>query len=340
MCGVLKQSFSRRKTILLTMTLLSLLTISLLPTSALGQEIVFLSFSHDSSQIHNRIAAFIVEHGYGYDVDHILAETHPGLLAIRRGDAHIGMELWIDNVLDVWEDAVEQGDVLDLGPNFPNALQGWYVPTYMIKGDPERDIEPMAPDLKSVHDLAMYWELFKDAEDPRRGRFYNAPTGWEAYTINLKKLDAYGLTDTFVDFTPGSSAALDVSVATAYIRGLPWLGYHFEPSGIMGMYDMTMLEEPEYTDECWEHDAGCAYPNGNVRVFAHRSLPRIAPELIDFLTNYESTLEQTNAMLSYFETEADQNLDQVVPWYLQHYEDVWVDWVPHDVAAKVKSALQ
>lgn len=304
-----------------------------------AEPIVFLDFSHDSSQIHNRIGAFIVEHGYGYDVDFLYAETHPGMLAMRRGDAHIGMELWVDNFLDLWEDSIANDQLLDMGPNYPDALQGWYVPTYVIEGDPERGIEPMAPDLRSVADLPRYWELFQDSEDPTKGRFHNAPTGWEAYSINVDKLDAYGLSDTFTAFVPGSEAALNVSVATAYRRGLAWVGYHFEPSAIMGMYDMTKLEEPEYTEQCWDDDMMCAYPNSNVRVFASSTLQNIAPELIPFLEQYETTLDQANELLSYFENEAAQQPENVVPWFLTTYEQQWVQWVPADVAAKVKDAL-
>lgn len=339
MCGVQDEPYPQRNKALFTVTLVLLLTISFTPSLAQSQTVVFLNFSHDSSLIHNRIGAFIVQHGYGYDVDYLTAETYTGMLAMRRGDTHVGMEIWIDNLLDVWNEALAAGDIIDLGPNFPNALQGWYVPTYVIEGDPERGIEPLAPDLKSVHDLEKYAHLFTDPEDRRRGRFHNAPTGWEAYAINRAKLASYGLDGAFNAFTPGSATALDVSVAAAYARGLPWVGYHFEPSGIMGMYDMTMLEEPAYTDTCWDTDKACAYPNGVVRVFANKDLPHIAPDVIPFLTNYETTLEQTNALLSYFETEANHNLDDVTHWFFQEYEDVWTDWVSADVAANVRAAL-
>lgn len=302
-------------------------------------EIVFLDFGHDSGDVHNKIAAFIIQHGYGYDVDHIHADTHAGMMAMRKGDLHVGMELWIDNIRDLWNDALDAGDLIDLGNNFPDAPQGWYVPTYMIEGDPERGIEPMAPDLKTVHDLPKYWELFKDPENPRKGRFYNSPTLWETYTINKQKMEAYGLTDTYTMFTPGSQAALDVSIATAYRRGLPWLGYYWEPTSLMAEYDMTMLEEPEYSDECWETDRGCAYPAGDVVVFAYGGLPDIAPDLIPFLENYQTTLAQTNEIVNYFESEANRDYDAVPPWFLKEYEDVWTEWVPDDVAAKVKEAL-
>jgi len=64
-----------------------------------------------------------------------------------------------------------RGTAIDLGPNFPDSTQGWYVPTYVIKGDKERGIEPMAPDLKTVEDMPKYWELFQNPQIPGKRLF-------------------------------------------------------------------------------------------------------------------------------------------------------------------------
>ena len=140
--------------------------------------------------------------------------------------------------------------VVDFGANFPNSLQGWYVPTYMIEGDEERGIEPMAPDLKSVEDLPEYWELFKDPEDPNKGRFYNCIAGWVCQAVNESKFEFYGLGETYNLFQPGSGAALASSIVSAYETGDPWLGYYWEPTWVFAQVDLTMLEEPEWTQEC------------------------------------------------------------------------------------------
>ncbi|HAG22218.1 MAG TPA: ABC transporter substrate-binding protein, partial [Synergistaceae bacterium] len=191
---------------------------------ALAQEknVTFVDFSWNSVQMHNRIAGFVLEHGYGFKPEYLFAESVPGLTGLAKGDVDIAMEMWVDNVLEWYNEAVGRNKaVIDLGPTFPDSPQGWYVPTYVIEGDPERGIEPMAPDLKSVFDLPKYWELFKDPENPKKGRFYNAIPGWVVHDINMKKLDAYGLTDTYQAFGPGSQTALATAIVTAYQRGNP-----------------------------------------------------------------------------------------------------------------------
>ncbi|MEZ4570755.1 MAG: glycine betaine ABC transporter substrate-binding protein [Thermomicrobiales bacterium] len=41
------------------------------------------------------------------------------------------------------------------------------------------------------------------------------------------------------------------SLVSAYENGEPWLGYYWAPTWVFAVVDLTMIEEPEYTDECW-----------------------------------------------------------------------------------------
>lgn len=310
-----------------------------IPAANAQRPVTFVDWSWDSVQVHNRIAGFILRHGYGYEVDYLFADTLPGFLALQRGNAHIGMETWYENFQESWQKALDQGLVVPFGNNFPDAPQGWYVPTYLIKGDPERGIEPLAPDLRSVTDLPRYWELFRDPESPNKGRFYNAPTGWLAHSINNAKFEAYGLLDTFNPFDPGSDAALASSMMAAYQRGQPWVGYYWEPTWVMGLLDMTLLEEPEYTDECWATNYGCAYPLSTVVISANARFIKDHPDIAEFLTAYETTLEQNNDMLAHMQ-QSGGSAEAAALYFLEKYRDTWHQWVPDDVAAKVEQALE
>ena len=124
--------------------------------------LVFSDLGWDSAQVHNRIAAFILEHGYGYGAEYIAGDTIPMFAGLERGDIDITMEIWVDNQQPAYDNAIAAGKVVDLGANFPDSWQGWLVPTYMIKGDPARGIKATTPDLKSVMDLPKYKDVFKD----------------------------------------------------------------------------------------------------------------------------------------------------------------------------------
>lgn len=305
-----------------------------------AKPIVFFDQSYDSALVHNRVAAFIAEHGFGHEVDYLFADTVPGIEGLRRGDIDVALELWPTNLGPIWDDAIADGSLLDIGVNMPNGPQGWYVPTYVIEGDAERGIEPVAPDLHSVHDLAEHWELFKDPENPRKGRLYNGPFGWPVSEHNVERVYGYGLDEYFDVFHPGSQAALDTSIMQAYELGEPWVGYYWEPTWLMGMYDMTLLDEPPHYDGCQDEggDFACALPVSPVHIAVTPSLPERAPEFVEFLTNYETELDQVNAALAYMQT-TDGEPDDAAVWFMDEYESLWMSWLEPDVAAKVKAAF-
>jgi len=300
--------------------------------------IVFADAGWDSIQVHNRIAGFILENGYGYDIDFIPGETIPLFQGVVRGDIDIDMEVWVENQQEAVDKALASGEVMDLGSNFPDSWQGWLVPTYVVKGDPERGIEPMAPGLKSVSDLPKYAKLFKDVEDPGKGRFYSCIAGWECEKINEKKFEAYDLDEHFNIFLPGSNAALVASLAGAYKKGEPWFGYYWAPTWVLGTYDMTPLEEPPFDPETFKSTAACAYPAVKVNIFVNSGLQKKAPDVVSFLKKYETTQDMANMFLSYME-EKNADIQDAAHWFLKNFEDVWTAWVPVDVAAKVRKAL-
>lgn len=305
-------------------------------------KLVMADVSWDSVQVHNRVVGFILQHGYGYpEPEYTFGDTMPLLQGMARGDVDITMEVWQDNYAEPWNELVEAGSVIDLGSVFPDAPQGWYVPTFVIEGDPNRGIEPMAPDLKSVLDLPRYWELFKDAEVPTKGRFHNGPPGWMVTEINEVKFKTYGLDKTFNLFGPGSDSALSASMVSAYEKGEAWVGYNWEPNWVIGQLDMTRLEEPPYDPEVYNdtNNRGCAYPAAKVIKGVHVDLPNTAPEAVDLVSKYETTLEQNNDFLSYM-SENNADTEAAAIYFLKTYPDTWKSWVSEDVAQKVEQALE
>lgn len=306
--------------------------------TAASKKLVLADVGWDSVQVHNRIAGFILEHGYGYKVEYMPGETIPLFAGLARGDIDINMEVWIANQKEAYDKAIKAGQVVDLGSNFPDSWQGWLVPTYMIKGDPKRGIKPMAPDLKSIEDLPKYWKLLKDPEDPSKGRFFNSVPGWECTKINTKKLKAYGLDKYYNDFITGSDAALNGSMAAAFKKGEPWLGYYWAPTWVLGILDMTPIEEPPYDKKLWDTNYACAYPAVRVNIVVNASLQKRAPEIVEFLKKYETTQAMANKFLAYMR-DKKANTQAAAIWFLKNYEDLWTGWVPENVAKKVKTAL-
>lgn len=308
--------------------------------SVSAETIVLGDFSWDSVQVHNRIAGFILEHGYGYDVEYQFGETIPILLGLRRGDVDASMEFWIDNIYDAVLEAIDAEEIISLGTNYPDAPQGWYVPTYVIEGDAERGIEPVAPNLRTVDDLKDYTDIFQDPVERDKGRFYNAPTGWVAHDINNDKIEAYGLDEYYTSFNTGSDAGLSTAIIRAYDRGEPIVAYNWEPNWVIGLLDMTLLEEPEYNEAQWSENHGTAYPASEVHVFVTADLPSRAPRAIELFANYQTTLAENNEFLAYMQEE-NASVEEAALWFLDNNRETWHKWIiDREVVDRVTSALE
>ena len=293
--------------------------------------LVFADLTWDSAMFHNRIAGFILENGYGYETDYIPGSTIPLFSGLAAGEIDISMEIWVDNQKDALDAAIEAGNVVDLGPNFEGSWQGWLVPTYMIEdGDLPADI--------SVDSISDYWELFKDPEDPTKGRFYNGDPGWACTGIDVIKFETHGLYESFNIFTAGSTEALNASMLSAYESREPWFGYYWSPTYLLGKLDMTVVAEPSYDQAVWDENHGCAYTDVPIHIAINTNLMDKAPEVVSFLSKYETTSEMTSKALVYMD-DNDASYDEAAVWFLQEYESTWTQWVPDDIADNIKAAL-
>jgi glycine betaine/proline transport system substrate-binding protein len=305
--------------------------------------------------INNAIAAFIINKGYGYPTEAVQMTTPISQQALVKGDADLLMEMWTGNVSDWYKEVTADKKVLDLGVVMDRASQGWYVPAYVVKGDPAKGTQPVAPDLKSVTDLKKYKSIFADPENPNKGLLINCITGWECAKVNRIKLQAYGLADLYNVQEPGASAALDSAIVGAYKKGKPFLTYYWEPTWLIGALDMVQLEEPAFSKECNDeiqqalHDkiaikdvtakAGCAYESAKVVKMVTPKLKDRAPEVVAFLEKYSLKTDDLNKISAYMEQEKIQ-ADKAALWFFEQYPDVWRGWLPDDVATKVEQALK
>lgn len=293
----------------------------------------------DSIQFHNSVVQLIIEKGYGYKTDVISGSTPITFAGFVQGDIDIYTEVWTDNVKEKYDEGIKNGDIKEVSVNFDDNAQGLYVPTYMIKGDPARGIEPIAPDLKNIKDLPKYWELFKDPEIPTKGRMYGAIPGWEVDKILAAKVKNYGLDKNYNYFSPGSDTALSTSMTKAYEEGKPWLGYYWEPTWIMGKYDMTLLQDTPYDEALWKDGYQCEFAPIKVTVAVHKDMETLAPDVVEFLKHYKTSSALTNEALAYMQ-ENNAKTDQAAQWFLKNHTELWSTWVPSEIAEKVKAALK
>lgn len=284
-----------------------------------------------SNALHDQIAKLIIEEGYGVEVEIIMADTAIMVTGMKNDDIDLTMELWSDNI-PTYDDDIANGDYVELSTNFDDNMQGLYVPTYVVEGE-----NAVAPDLKTVEDLKNYAELFPNPEDKNTGIIYGGPEGWSATDFMHKKVTAYGLDELYQFRTIDSGATLAATIASAVAKGEPWVGYYWEPTWIMGVYDMTLLQDSEYNDADYENGIG-AFPTVDVVVAARPEFVENHPEVADFLSNYNTSSALTSQGLAYMQNN-DVEADEAAKWFLKENEELWKGWVTEKAYKKIMEAL-
>jgi glycine betaine/proline transport system permease protein/glycine betaine/proline transport system substrate-binding protein len=291
----------------------------------------------DSQKFHNQVAKFIVENGFdGYILEEITGSAILMWQALLVGEIDLDIEEWTDNVV-TYKDDIAEGRILELGTIVEDSAQGFYVPRYVIEGDPERGIEPMAPDLKTVADLVKYPHVFKDPDRPGKGRVFGAIPGWMVDDTMFQKYKYYGLDKDYNYFRSGSEVVLFAAIESAYNLGEGWVGYCWEPAWITGKYDMVLLEDAPYDLELYKIGA-CEIPKQALKNVSSSKFPERAPDLVDFFSKYRTGTQKVSEVLAYME-ETKEDAEKAAIWYLKNNDSVLDEWLLPEQAAKVRAAL-
>ncbi|HEY4317772.1 MAG TPA: ABC transporter substrate-binding protein [Herbaspirillum sp.] len=316
------------------------------PWCAAGKPVKFAGLNWESGSLLTELMRTVMELGYGCKTDSMPGNTVAMEAALAANDIQVLAEEWIGRS-DAWNDAFKAGKVIPLGKVIVGASEGWYVPEYVVKGDAVRNIKPLAPDLKSVADLPKYKAVFKDPEEPSKGRFLNCPSGWTCEGINSQKLKAYGLTADYINFRPGTGPALDAAITSEYRRGKPLLFYYWAPTPLMGRFKFIKLQEPAYNEACFKTLAdknqskpcGSAAPEAVIRAGVSKAFGDGDPVLRGFLEKFSVPLDLLNATLAEM-SEQKTGARQVAQAFLKQHPEILKQWVAADVAAKVTAGLR
>ena len=285
------------------------------------------------------VHAIILDKGFGCSVELVSGDTVPTLATMTaKGVPALAPELWPNASQQAFDAGIASGALVDLGPAIREGLvQGWYIPAYVAKAN---------PGLRSVRDLPAYKALFADPDDPEKGRFVSCPPGWACEVMNANFMRAYGLDESFNLFSPGSGGALDADIARAFIREEPIVFYYWGPTAMMGRFDMVRLDMDPFDAEKFAciGDPACANPEPTDFVVpeavkaASGWLPAAAPEIAAYLEKAVLDTPTVGRMLLWGEdNKADAEATALN--FLRTEQDIWNQWLPSDVAAKVAATL-
>ena len=294
--------------------------------------IVFSDLNWTSAQVQNRIAQYIIEHGYGYPTDVVFGGTLPLFQGLRGGDTHVTMEIWLPNQSEAWDEALANGEVVPIGASLGSDWQSTFViPAYLQEEYPELD---HIDDLKDPQ----FQELFSTDDSRGKARLVACVPGWSCELVNDAQITGYELEEYLHVIKPGSQDAMFAEVFGAYEQNEPWLGYMWGTADPALLLDLVLLEETPYSDECWFTTKACAFEDATILIAVHPALPTRAPDVMDFLRNWEFNISVYKAVAQWTD-QNDATAGEAALNWLKEEGDTWSTWVTPEAATAVQAAL-
>lgn len=328
----MRNRFTKTLSFILSLVFVLLISTSCSQTSEGQDKVVLGNFSYESCVVSNKILQILIEQGYNREVELVQVETSSGMVGLERGDISATSELWLDNRRE-WFDEVNNKSVVALSDTYTGKVeQGWYVPKYVTDNNPE---------IKNVEDLIEYSKDFQT--EGNKGIFLNAPSGWNSSIITQFRFDGYKLGEYYELTDPGSGSGLDMTISSYYEKKLPFVTYYWEPTWLLGSYEMVKLEEVPYDESVWNEEGKylCSYPEPIVKILANKEFTEKEgnKEVVGVLSKYTVEASIMNQILSKAQESGDSEYSKTIKEFMKSNR-WWEEFISEEALTKVNEYLK
>jgi len=288
--------------------------------------ITFIEADWSSNLIGTEIASQIVTQQLGYPTAKVQTSVTAGWAAIAQGDADVAIECWLPQRQYEIQPFLDAGQI-ELGAQIFPGGAGWFMPRFVVEGDADRGIEPIAPGLKSILDLKEYWQIFENPESPGKGELVGGSPGWSDDPLDRSMIRAYELP---MWRSNQSESIMCARMISADKKGEPLLMFMWWPHWIFAEVDMVMLEEPDpwyegaFADDSQDYQAG--HPPYDVRTVVASRLEDSAPEIYKLITNMQLGEETANALMLRVDVNEEEISAVAADWISQNQSTI-DDWL-------------
>ncbi|WP_308917856.1 glycine betaine ABC transporter substrate-binding protein [Jannaschia sp. LMIT008] len=309
----------------------------LLPAAAQAQDacgdVVITEMDWASAAIVTQVSTFLMTQGYGCDVQVVPSSTTPAMVSVAEtGKPDIVTEVWT-NGNPGYDELAAAGTIVTLADVLSDGgVQGFYIPTVLAEAHPE---------LTTIDGVLANPDLVG-------GRLHSCPEGWACQNTATAYARAAGFEEAGIEvFQHGSGETLATSMAAAVENGDPWFGYYWEPTSILGKYDMTRVDLGEYDQETFtcNSDPACedigvtAYPVVPVKTVVTTTFEAENPTITALMNNVRFTNAQMGEVLAWQEDNGASNSEAAV-YFLTTYPEVWGGWVDDAARERLSALLQ
>lgn len=285
-----------------------------------GETITLIANPWPASELNVNVAKIIIEQELGNPVEIVALDENAQWDALAAGDADASLEVWPSGHGERIAEYIEAQSVVENGgPLGPVGEIGWFVPTYVVNENPE------LATWEGYADPALAG-LFATAETGDLGQFTAGDPSWVQYDADI--INNLGLSLQVV--TAGSEDSLLAAVSSAYERQEPVLFYFYSPHAIFNRFDLTQVELPPYSDDCYagaeSGGVACAYPQDQLMKILSPELSEKAPDVYTLLKNMNYGSDAQIAMLG--SLDEGMSVEEAAQAWVDANESVWQGWLP------------
>jgi glycine betaine/proline transport system substrate-binding protein len=215
-----------------------------------------------------KIAGQIIE-DMGYKVEESYAEIGVVYAGLSTGDVDVYLDSWLPPqqlYLDEYPDNLEV-----IGTSFEGAEAGFVIPAYL-------------EDINDIEDL-------KGKEDMFDNEFYTVGEGDPAVELFGEAIEAYDLD---IEMVHSSEAAMLETLDRKIEQKEPVLIQGWEPHAMFNRYDLKVLTDPEI------------FGTASVNVVANKNLKERAPDVYEFFSNWELSIDELGELMLKIENGEDE----------------------------------
>ena len=263
----------------------------------------------------------------GYPTSRVKLSCSANWPAMEKGEVDLSPEIWLPGRQAEIQPFLDRGKVQLAGEIFPGGA-GWILPRYVVEGDPSRNIEPMAPDLKSILDLKKYWQVFENPEQPGKGELVGGSPGWVDDPMDRSMILGYDLPFWRSNQT---EAVMMARMIAADKKGKPLLMYLWWPHWLLAEVDLLVLEEPDPWKEGAFSDeevkpVKSGHPAYSINKVVATALEEKAPDVYRLMQNMVVSEQEVNTLMLRVDVSEEELAAVAADWISQNQDriDQWL----------------
>jgi glycine betaine/proline transport system substrate-binding protein len=247
----------------------------------------------------------------GYKVEYVTAGNYPQFSGLSDGSLSATLEVWMNNVGEIFPKALEEGKIEDVGQLELQTQEGWLYPEYMT------EVCPGLPDWTALEKPECVQALGTPDTFPN-GRLLDYPADWGSRAATI-------IADNNLPYTAvpaGSEGALVAELESAAAAKKPLLMMFWGPHYALAEVQTGWVKMPPCKEQTNEH---CINPP-EVHKVVWKGFREKWPAAYEFIKHLKMDAAQQQQMMLAIDKKGE-DIDAVTKAWIDANQATWEPWV-------------